>query len=292
MKKHMSALFGYDKLPMEFRSRKQWNCHSSLPEMEPAPVKGIRHAWRRSSRLRRQLSRSIWVLFLSAPIRIPLPVWSLTCRMVIPYNDLAVRHFWKTPTLPVLGREPIQEAGVNVPLRRSCCRQPAKRKCAARANVLFIGDEIQTGLARTEKCSVVISKKMSSDIFWFLVRLSAVYYAGKSCAGRRRIMLTIHPGERFRAWIAGNPWLVRRSPLQYGGAGKWAPRRQCRKDGRLARSELRRHWTVIISSWCVEKGLLSAVVVDGSAAKRLKRWFVMAAEGRNGPAGQKPAHRR
>lgn len=66
----------------------------------------------------------------------------------MPYDDLdALKKALQDPTVAAFNVEPIQgEAGVRVP--RPGYLSEAFRLCK-QANVLFIADEIQTGIART-----------------------------------------------------------------------------------------------------------------------------------------------
>ena len=82
---------------------------------------------------------------------------------LIPYNDLdALAKAFQNKDVAAVLMEPIQgEAGVVVPDEGYL--QKAYEYCK-QANVLFIGDEIQTGLGRTGKCWPVIMK-MYDPIF-------------------------------------------------------------------------------------------------------------------------------
>src|SRR5690606_11399468 len=81
----------------------------------------------------------------------------------IPYNDTeALRNAVKDPNVAAFLVEPIQgEAGVFVPDEGylKACSQICKE-----ANVLFIADEIQTGLARTGKMLACDYENVRPDI--------------------------------------------------------------------------------------------------------------------------------
>ena len=82
---------------------------------------------------------------------------------VIPYNDLdALEEALKDPCVAGFLVEPIQgEAGVFVPDEGYL--KSAYQMCKAR-NVLFIADEVQTGIARTGKLLAVDHEDVRPDI--------------------------------------------------------------------------------------------------------------------------------
>ena len=99
------------------------------------------------------------VLFLSAAIRFLQPILVPICRvlklfltMILPALEKALENKNVAGFLV----EPIQgEAGVMVPENGYLSK--AKKLCE-QSNVLFIADEIQTGLQEPEKCWPVIMK--------------------------------------------------------------------------------------------------------------------------------------
>lgn len=128
---------------------------------------------------------------------------------IVPYNDLAALReaFEKdAATLAAFMVEPIQgEAGVNVPdegyLRgvRALCDE---------FNVLFIADEVQTGLARTGKMLACDHEDVRPDILILGKALSGGTMPVAAVLCDDEIMLTIKPGEHGSTY-GGNPLACR-----------------------------------------------------------------------------------
>ena len=98
--------------------------------------------------------------------------------------------------------EPIQgEAGVNVPDDGYLAK--AKQYCAD-ANVLFIADEIQTGLSRTGKLLCCDHENVRPDILILGKALSGGTMPVSAVLADDEIMLTIKPGEHGSTY-GGNP---------------------------------------------------------------------------------------
>jgi ornithine--oxo-acid transaminase len=122
---------------------------------------------------------------------------------IIPYNDLeALAEVLKDPNVAGFMVEPIQgEAGVVVPdegyLRKAyeMCREK---------NVLFIADEVQTGIARTGKRLACDHEGFQPDILILGKALSGGTYPVSAVFCRDEIMLTIKPGEHGSTY-GGNP---------------------------------------------------------------------------------------
>ncbi|NLA24113.1 MAG: ornithine--oxo-acid transaminase, partial [Bacteroidales bacterium] len=112
----------------------------------------------------------------------------------IPYNDLdALAEVLKEPNVAGFLLEPIQgEAGVFVPdegyLKKAydLCKQN---------NVLFIADEIQTGIARTGKLLACDHEDVRPDILLLGKALSGGVIPVSAVLADDDIMLTIRPGE-------------------------------------------------------------------------------------------------
>lgn len=122
---------------------------------------------------------------------------------VIPYNDLpALANALKDPDVAGFLVEPIQgEAGVNVPAEGYLSK--AKQYCAD-ANVLFIADEIQTGLCRTGKMLCCEHEDVKPDILILGKALSGGVMPASAVLADDQIMLTIKPGEHGSTY-GGNP---------------------------------------------------------------------------------------
>jgi ornithine--oxo-acid transaminase len=98
--------------------------------------------------------------------------------------------------------EPIQgEAGVKVP-KEGYLSKVAKL-CKA-ANVLFIADEIQTGIARTGKMLCIDHEELRPDIVILGKALSGGVLPVSAVLADDEIMLTIKPGEHGSTY-GGNP---------------------------------------------------------------------------------------
>jgi ornithine--oxo-acid transaminase len=121
----------------------------------------------------------------------------------IPYNDLgALEMALQNADVAAILMEPIQgEAGVVVPddgyLSKAYdyCKQ---------ANVLFIGDEIQTGLGRTGKMLACDYENVRPDILILGKALSGGVLPVSAVLADSEIMLTIKPGEHGSTY-GGNP---------------------------------------------------------------------------------------
>ncbi|SEL17263.1 ornithine--oxo-acid transaminase [Parapedobacter koreensis] len=122
---------------------------------------------------------------------------------VIPYNDLeALAAALKDPHVAGFLVEPIQgEAGVYVPddgylaAAYDLCRE---------ANVLFIGDEIQTGLARTGKMLACDHENVRPDVLILGKALSGGMLPVSAVLADDEVMLCIKPGEHGSTY-GGNP---------------------------------------------------------------------------------------
>jgi ornithine--oxo-acid transaminase len=122
---------------------------------------------------------------------------------VIPYNDTqALQKALQDPNVAGFLVEPIQgEAGVYVPDEGYL--SAAAEMCRA-ANVLFIGDEIQTGLARTGKMLACDHENVRPDILILGKALSGGTIPVSAVLADDAIMLTIKPGDHGSTY-GGNP---------------------------------------------------------------------------------------
>jgi ornithine--oxo-acid transaminase len=122
---------------------------------------------------------------------------------VIPYNDLnALQTALEDKNIAGFLLEPIQgEAGVVVP--EEGYLKKAYDLCKA-ANVLFIADEIQTGLARTGKMLACDHEGVHPDILILGKALSGGTMPVSAVLANDEIMLTIKPGEHGSTY-GGNP---------------------------------------------------------------------------------------
>jgi len=122
---------------------------------------------------------------------------------IIPYNDPdALEKEVKDPNTAGFLVEPIQgEAGVNVP--DDGYLKGAYELCKAN-NVLFIADEVQTGLARTGKLLACDYENVRPDILILGKALAGGVYPVSAVLADDDIMLTIKPGEHGSTF-GGNP---------------------------------------------------------------------------------------
>ena len=122
---------------------------------------------------------------------------------VIPYNDiLALEKALADKNVAGFLVEPIQgEAGVLVPDAGYLSK--AKKLCEE-ANVLFIADEIQTGLARTGMMLACDHENVRPDILLLGKALSGGMMPVSAVLANDEIMLTIKPGEHGSTY-GGNP---------------------------------------------------------------------------------------
>ena len=126
---------------------------------------------------------------------------------VIPYNDLdALETALKNPNVAGFMVEPIQgEAGVIIPAEGYL--KNAFDLCK-KANVLFIADEIQTGIARTGRMLACDYEGFRPDILILGKALSGGMLPVSAVLADDEIMLTIKPGEHGSTY-GGNPLACR-----------------------------------------------------------------------------------
>ena len=123
--------------------------------------------------------------------------------LTIPYDDLnALEDTFKDPNVAAFMVEPIQgEAGVIVP---SDGYLTGVRRLCDQYNVLFIADEIQSGLGRTGKMLCVDHDNVKPDIVILGKALSGGVYPVSAVLADDGIMLQIKPGEHGSTY-GGNP---------------------------------------------------------------------------------------
>jgi ornithine--oxo-acid transaminase len=123
--------------------------------------------------------------------------------IIIPYNDIsALEKALKDPDVAGFLVEPIQgEAGVYVP--DDGYLKKAYDLCKSK-NVLFIADEVQTGIARTGKLLACDHEGVRPDILILGKALSGGVLPISAVLADDEIMLTIKPGEHGSTF-GGNP---------------------------------------------------------------------------------------
>jgi len=122
---------------------------------------------------------------------------------VIPYNNLdSLREALKDPNVAAFMVEPIQgEAGVVVPDENYL--RSAYEMCKE-SNVLFIADEVQTGIGRTGKMICCEYHDFKPDILVLGKALSGGVFPVSAILASDEVMLTIKPGEHGSTF-GGNP---------------------------------------------------------------------------------------
>jgi ornithine--oxo-acid transaminase len=176
----------------------------------------------------------------------------------IPYNDLnALAKALEDPNVAGFLVEPIQgEAGVFVPDEGYL--KKAYDMCMAK-NVLFIADEVQTGIARTGRLLACDWEGVKPDVLILGKALSGGVYPISAVLADDHIMLCIHPGEHGSTF-GGNPIAakVAMAALEVVRDEKLAENAE--RLGAIFRDELRK-----INSPYIElvrgKGLLNAIVI-------------------------------
>ncbi len=127
----------------------------------------------------------------------------MTGYELVDYNDLkALENAIKDPNTAAFMVEPIQgEAGVVVPDHGYL---KGVRELCSKYNVLFIADEVQTGLARTGKLLACDHEDVKPDILVLGKALSGGILPVSAVLANNEIMLTIKPGEHGSTY-GGNP---------------------------------------------------------------------------------------
>ena len=208
----------------------------------------------------------------------------------IPYNDLEALRAALTaqPNIAGFVVEPIQgEAGVVVPDDHYL--RDAARLCREH-NVLFIADEIQTGIARTGTllATGLPGFEVKPDILILGKALSGGVMPVSAVLANDEVMLVIHPGEHGSTF-GGNPLAcaVAMEALKVVEEEKLAENAQ--RMGEILRDGLRRiAQKYPIIQLVRGRGLLNAIVIDGDEESSLA-WDICMAFRDNGLLA-KPTH--
>ncbi len=204
--------------------------------------------------------------------------------VVVPYNNLeALEKELSDPNVAAFLVEPIQgEAGVYVP--EDGYLKAAYDICK-KNNVLFIADEVQTGIARTGKLLAVNHENVRPDVLILGKAISGGVFPVSAVLADDDIMLVIKPGEHGSTF-GGNPIAakVAIAALEVVKDEKLAENAE--KLGKIFRDELSS-----IDSDMIElvrgKGLLNAVIIKPKGDKTA--WDVCIALKNNGLIA-KPTH--
>ncbi|KAI9475409.1 MAG: ornithine-oxo-acid transaminase [Benjaminiella poitrasii] len=160
--------------------------------------------------------------------------------------------------------EPIQgEAGIMVP--DDGYLKKAYELCK-KHNVLFIADEIQTGLGRTGKMLCVDHDGIRPDVVLLGKALSGGVYPVSAVLADRDIMLCIKPGEHGSTY-GGNPLgcAVAIAALNVIKEEKLVENAE--RLGQLFREELKKIESPLLKT-VRGRGLLNAIVIDESKSER------------------------
>jgi len=180
---------------------------------------------------------------------------------VIPYNDLpALEKALQDPHVAGFLVEPIQgEAGVMVPAEGYLAK--ARQYCAD-ANVLFIADEIQTGLARTGAMLCCDLENVRPDILILGKALSGGTLPVSAVLADDEIMLTIKPGEHGSTY-GGNPLACKVAITALNVLKEEKMAENAQAMGQLLREGLANLQSPYIKT-VRGKGLLNAIVIAHS----------------------------
>jgi ornithine--oxo-acid transaminase len=179
--------------------------------------------------------------------------------VIIPYNDTAaLTRALEDGSVAGFLVEPIQgEAGVVVP-DEGYLRQ-AKQACE-KARVLFMGDEIQTGLGRTGRMLACDHEDVRPDILILGKALSGGVLPVSAVLADDDIMLTIRPGEHGSTY-GGNPLACKVAIAALQVLKDQRLTENALELGELFRQELRKLQSPYVRL-VRGKGLLNAIVID------------------------------
>jgi ornithine--oxo-acid transaminase len=189
--------------------------------------------------------------------------------IVVPFNDADAleKVLASNPNIAGFLVEPIQgEAGAYVP------DDGYLKKCydlCLQHNVLFIADEVQTGIARTGKLLACDYEDIHPDILILGKALSGGAYPVSAVLSSHEIMDVIHPGQHGSTF-GGNPIAaaVAISALEVIRDEKLAE--NAAFLGEIFRKEMKQFCeTSAIASFVRGKGLLNALVINNEGHKDL-----------------------
>jgi ornithine--oxo-acid transaminase len=189
--------------------------------------------------------------------------------IVIPYNDVVALEKVLNENKNISGFlvEPIQgEAGAYVPddgyLNK--CYELCKQH-----NVLFIADEVQTGIARTGKLLACDYENVHPDILILGKALSGGAYPVSAVLSSVEIMDVFHPGQHGSTF-GGNPLAAAVAISALGVIKDENLAENAYSLGEIFRDELRKLCeSSNIASFVRGKGLLNALVINNEGHKNL-----------------------
>jgi len=203
----------------------------------------------------------------------------------IPFNNTEVlEQEFQDKNVAAFFVEPIQgEAGVMVPDNGYLKKV---RELCTKYNVLFVADEVQTGIARTGKMLACNYEQVKPDILILGKALSGGVMPVSAVLANDEIMLTIKPGEHGSTF-GGNPLAckVAQAALEVVLEENLAD--NAYKMGEIFRSELKNINHPAIKE-IRGKGLLNAIEIDNSSNENLA-WDICLKMMKNGLLA-KPTH--
>jgi len=202
----------------------------------------------------------------------------------IPYNDIeALERELKHPNTAGFLVEPIQaEAGVYVP--RDGYLKKAAELCK-KYNVLFVADEVQTGLCRTGKMLACDHEDVRPDILVLGKAISGGMLPVSCVLADDEIMLTIKPGEHGSTY-GGNPIAAKVSIAAVNVLLDEKLAENATRIGKIFRDEMKAFKSPMIEE-VRGKGLLNAIQIRTLEGK--KAWDLCLLMKENGILA-KPTH--
>lgn len=209
--------------------------------------------------------------------------------IVIPYNNTEAleKALAENPNIAGFLVEPIQgEAGAYVPddgyLRK--CYQLCKEK-----NVLFIADEVQTGIARTGELLACDYENVHPDILILGKALSGGVYPVSAVLSSAEIMDVFRPGQHGSTF-GGNPLAAAVAVAALEVIKNENLAQNAYEQGIYFRREMEKLCEESpIASYVRGKGLLNALIIDNSKTENLA-WEVCLKLAQNGLLA-KPTHK-
>ncbi|WP_396218656.1 ornithine--oxo-acid transaminase [Flavobacterium sp.] len=218
----------------------------------------------------------------------------------IPYDDIEAleKAISSSPNIAGFLVEPIQgEAGVYVPSEDYIAK--AKALCT-KYNVLFIADEVQTGIARTgsllavcgnctcEKACEKQSTYVQPDILILGKAISGGAYPVSAVLANNEIMNVIKPGQHGSTF-GGNPVAAVVAMAALDVVSEENLSQNARKLGKIFREELNKYiQTSSIATLVRGKGLLNAIVINDTEESETA-WNICMKLAKNGLLA-KPTH--
>ncbi|CAM9385161.1 unnamed protein product [Ectocarpus fasciculatus] len=190
---------------------------------------------------------------------------------IVDYDDLAaLETAISDPNCAAFMVEPIQgEAGVVVPSKGYL--QSVRALCD-KHRVLFIADEVQTGLCRTGKMLCVDHDAVKPDIVCLGKALSGGTLPISAVLANDEVMLTVKPGEHGSTY-GGNPLACAVATESLKVLVEENLAENAEKQGERFRREIEGFGSPIVRA-VRGKGLLNAVVIDDPSTDQSYAWNI------------------